>query len=101
MRDWPLTLCDASTVVAENDLEPADLVYADYVIENCQVYHTARQKWYYLRDQTPSEAWVFRQTDSRIGSCPGEFPQLREENSTDNSIRSSTLVIPKPNSFER
>ena len=73
MRDWPLALCDATTVTAENDFEPADLVYADYVVENCQVYYRKEQKWYYLRDQVPSEALVFRQTDSAIGSSPGEL----------------------------
>ncbi len=77
VRDWPLALCDASSVNPEQDLEPADLVYADYVIENCQVYRTLAQKWYYLRDQTPSEALVFRQTDSDSAVGAGKFTLSR------------------------
>ena len=71
VRDWPLALCDASTVDSD-DIEPGDLVYGDYVVENCQLYRSVGQKWYYLRDQGPEEAWVFVQSDS-LGSRPGKF----------------------------
>lgn len=92
MRDWPLALCDATTVAPEKDLEPADLVYADYVIENCQIYHTNRQKWYYLSDQTESEAWVFRQTDSKRGAGPGEHGLLPNQEYLENMLTEITGV---------
>jgi len=71
VRDWPLALCDASTVDPEN-VQPGDLVYGDYVVENCQVHESPSQKWYYLRDQGPEEAWVFVQSDS-ASLRPGKF----------------------------
>ncbi len=66
MRDWPLALCDPRTV-GSDDLEAADLVYHDYVVENRQVYRQPGQNWYYIRDQQPNEAWIFRQSDSKPG----------------------------------
>ena len=63
LRDWPLALCDAASVQA-NDVTPADVVYDTKVNENMQVHHDAAHKWYYLEDQDPSELLVFKQADS-------------------------------------
>jgi hypothetical protein len=82
VRDWPLALCDMRTVDPEADFEPADLVYAQYVVENRQVYHAERQRWYYLSNQQPDEAWVFVQSDSHgggIGTSRVCVGTLREE----------------------
>lgn len=71
MRDWPLALCDASTV-NQDDLLPGDVVYRDYAVENMQVHYSPGQKWYYIRDQEPTEAWVFVQSSSmkaNAGTC--------------------------------
>ncbi|KAL9033200.1 MAG: hypothetical protein Q9214_007626, partial [Letrouitia sp. 1 TL-2023] len=73
VRDWPLALCDNSTIDPTNDLQASDLVFADYVVENCQVYYTSKQKWYYIRDQQATEVWVFVQADSAKSARPGEF----------------------------
>lgn len=70
VKDWPLALCDPRTVKL-GDLEAADLVYTDYVVENRQIYHKPGQKWYYISDQRPDEAWIFRQSDSKIGAGIG------------------------------
>ncbi|KAK5107687.1 hypothetical protein LTR62_000922 [Meristemomyces frigidus] len=64
VEDWPLALCEPSTIQAASDLEPCDLVYPDYVVENRQVYHSPEQKWFYLGEQREDEAWVFLQTDT-------------------------------------
>jgi len=64
VRDWPLALCDARTVESSTDFEAADLVYAEYVVENRQIYRSDRHKWYYISDQQPNEMWVFMQSDS-------------------------------------
>ncbi|KAH7400429.1 methyltransferase [Cadophora sp. MPI-SDFR-AT-0126] len=64
LRDWPLGLCDPTTVEADSDLRAADIVYSEYVVENYQVHFTPEQKWYYLDNQLPSEVIVFRQSDS-------------------------------------
>lgn len=63
VRDWPLAFCDPTTVTI-SDLHPGDLVYDDYVVENMQLHYASNQKWYYLSDQGPEEAWVFVQSDS-------------------------------------
>ncbi|KAF2737094.1 putative CmcJ-like methyltransferase [Polyplosphaeria fusca] len=71
VRDWPLALCDTRTVHPDTDLEPADLVYAEYIVENRQIYHSHRHKWYYVSDQQPNEAWVFMQSDSDPSGISG------------------------------
>lgn len=64
VQDWPLAMCDPRSIKPETDLEPCDLVYPDYVVENRQLYHSPRHEWMYLADQQPSEAWVFLQSDT-------------------------------------
>lgn len=61
VRDWPLALGDASSVVPSTDLEPADLVndLAEEPEENFKVYYRPHHRWYYLSDQTASELFVF------------------------------------------
>ena len=78
VRDWPLALCDPTTVALE-DAHPGDLVYDDYVVENCQLHYAKDQQWYFLSDQRPDEAWAFIQTDSstaqtRVGVPHSSFP---------------------------
>ncbi|KAL9078239.1 MAG: hypothetical protein Q9157_002857 [Trypethelium eluteriae] len=71
VNDWPLILCDASTVDEHNDVEVADLLYPDYTTENSQLYHSIAYKWYYLSNQATDEILVFKQMDTLEGSCPG------------------------------
>jgi hypothetical protein len=67
-------MCDPKSLEPALDLEPCDLVYPDYVVENRQVYFSERQRWMYLSDQMPNEAWVFMQadTDAKAGN-PGKL----------------------------
>jgi hypothetical protein len=69
-------MCDPKSLEPAVDLEPCDLVYPDYVVENRQVYFSERQRWMYLSDQMPNEAWVFMQadTDAKAGN-PGKLLQ--------------------------
>jgi hypothetical protein len=53
------------STVEVKDIHPGDLVYDDYIVENCQLHFSDKQRWFYLRDQTPEEAWVFIQSDSK------------------------------------
>lgn len=71
VRDWPLALCSAETIDPNQDLEPCDLVYSDYVVENMQTYHHDKQRWFYLSDQMPNEAWLFLQADTQPQFVPG------------------------------
>src|ERR1700733_4994948 len=53
--DWPLALCDGSTVDFENDTMAGDIVDKEVVFENTQVHFNAKQRWYYLSNQIPEE----------------------------------------------
>ena len=63
LRDWPLALCDASSVQPDQ-LAAADVVLKDKVSDNLQVHYDEGQKWYYLQDQESTELLIFRQADS-------------------------------------
>lgn len=71
LNDWPLTVCDASTVDPQADLEAADLLYPDMVTENFQVYHRDTYKWFFLSQQDICEAMVFLQADTGTNGQPG------------------------------
>ena len=72
IESWPLALCEPSSL-QEGDLEPCDLVYPDYVVENRQIYHSDKHKWFYLSAQRDDEAWVFLQTDSARSDWTGKL----------------------------
>lgn len=70
VKDWPLALCEPSSLQT-SDMEPCDLVYPDYVVENRQIYHSPALKWFYLSDQRADEAWIFVQTDTAHSDWTG------------------------------
>jgi hypothetical protein len=63
VRDWPLAVCDATSVDLA-DLVPTDIIYPNYVAENCMVHFNENQKWYWLPDQEADEVLVFKAVDS-------------------------------------
>jgi hypothetical protein len=72
LHDWPLAVCDASTVDTTKDLTAMDFfMREDTVIENIQVYYNEAHKWYYLSNQLIHELLVFRQ-----GGSNGESGKL-------------------------
>jgi len=77
VRDWPLALCDASTV-DPIDLMASDVIYPNYLAENRLLHFNDRQNWYWLPDQTTDEVLLFKAVDSdesRSRPCPhGAFP---------------------------
>ena len=72
LYDWPLALCDASTINPSTDLEPCDQVFATHASENVQVRYGEQQRWYYLEGQREDEVLVFRQSDSKEEPGCGE-----------------------------
>lgn len=72
--DWPLAVCDASTVDFASDTIAGDVVDREAVFENTQVHFNPAQKWYYLPNQLPSELLVFKNADSeqKDGTTPGK-----------------------------
>jgi hypothetical protein len=63
LYDWPLAVCDASTVDFEADTMTADVVGLDSVNEEVEIQHNSRQQWYYLSGQLPSELLIFKGVD--------------------------------------
>lgn len=74
LYDWPLAVCDASTVDTTNDFTSHDVVYSTKARENIMVFHNEKQKWYYLSGQKPSELLLFRQADTE--GRPGTISDL-------------------------
>ncbi|KAH7391755.1 hypothetical protein BKA66DRAFT_25838 [Pyrenochaeta sp. MPI-SDFR-AT-0127] len=94
VKNWPLAMCDPDTINPDTDLEPCDLVYPDYVVENRQLYHSDKQRWFYLSNQMPNEAWVFLQSDTNNTTKPvphTAFP-VTEIVASDDAIRESIEV---------
>ena len=73
--DWPLAVCDAASVNFENDTMAGDVVERAKAFENTQVHFNHHQKWYYLKDQLPSELLIFKNADSQsiYGASPGRL----------------------------
>jgi len=92
--DWPLALCDGSTVDFENDTMAGDIVDKDAVFENTQVHFNPEQKWYYLSDQMPEELLIFKNADSEeeSGGSPG-VPHASFDNprTTDEDVRRESI----------
>lgn len=80
VQDWPLTLCDASSIEKE-DLVACDIVSSADVTENMILYFNSGQKWHYLSNQLASELLVFRQMDSIGVDKPRESNVIKQHSS--------------------
>ncbi|KAF5608112.1 uncharacterized protein FSUBG_4936 [Fusarium subglutinans] len=63
LRDYPLALCDARSVV-DSDLVESDYIYPDFVSESFLLKHSPDHKWFYLSDQSKDELLVITNYDS-------------------------------------
>ena len=72
LHDWPLCVCDSSTVDT-TDLVPSDQVFPRHAVENIQVHFNEKQKWHYLSGQTAEELWMFQQSPLTITSDGGRL----------------------------
>lgn len=69
VEDWPLTLCDGTTI-SYDDLLSTDVVREDFeehVGSNMFALHRDTSRWYYISKQKPNEAWIFKQFDTNEG----------------------------------
>ncbi|KDQ10330.1 hypothetical protein BOTBODRAFT_36232 [Botryobasidium botryosum FD-172 SS1] len=60
----PLAVADWRTLSPEDDLVPVMQIHPERRNEVFNVRHTPRQKWYYLKEQTPSEVTLIKIHDS-------------------------------------
>lgn len=63
VEQWPLALCDASTVLAE-DLVASNLVYRHRTGETYQLAFASGQRWYYFPQLAADEAILIKGYDS-------------------------------------
>ncbi len=69
VRDAPLAVCDASSI-APQQLTAVDLLYPQRRGEIYYLTHAPDQRWYYVPDMQPDEAWLITNFDSaRVGTA--------------------------------
>ncbi|OHE93063.1 hypothetical protein CORC01_11620 [Colletotrichum orchidophilum] len=98
--DWPLAMCDAQTVDFARDTMAGDVVDRDHVFENTQIHFNARQTWFFLSNQLPTELIIFKNADSQepMGATPGvphasfDNPTTQKEDFRRESIEMRILV---------
>ena len=66
LQDWPLGLCDYSSIDPQRDLIPSDNIYTHLVTETYNVYHHKSHRWYFLGDMKPNELFVFKSFDTAV-----------------------------------
>lgn len=76
--DWPLAICDWTTVDPENDILLNDAIRRDRVDENSLLHHNEAHKWHYINGQNPSDLFVFRNVDS-FGRRPRKSPSCTSD----------------------
>lgn len=64
IEDWPLTVCDGSTVDIQEDLLVSDVVQKSYVGETYYALHRDHYRWYYLNRQTENETLLLKIWDN-------------------------------------
>jgi hypothetical protein len=73
LRDWPLGLCDFSSLDTARDLIASDSVLPHRVAETFNLLNSKQHRWYYLKDQMPDEVLVFKSFDSKPGVATCEW----------------------------
>ncbi|KAI1361534.1 hypothetical protein F5Y08DRAFT_314430 [Xylaria arbuscula] len=66
VEEWALAVCDGTTV-KPGDLVETDSVRQGSVSTNYYATYSPEQRWYYLKNQSPEEALIFKHFDSEPG----------------------------------
>jgi len=79
VNDWPLAVCDGSSISPEHDLVKVDFVQGSHKGANIYLLPRDKHKWYFIRNQQIDEAFVFKIFDTATVDakcCPhGSFRQ--------------------------
>jgi len=70
--DWPLAICDYTTIDTEHDILLNDAIRRDRVEEISVLHFNEAHRWYYLKNQGINDLMVFRNADSH-GEKPRGF----------------------------
>ncbi|KAI0183517.1 hypothetical protein EV127DRAFT_19631 [Xylaria flabelliformis] len=71
--DWPLGVCDSTSVDSNHDLVATDNVWSYTVAESYNVFYNSRHSWYYVSNQTSEDVLLFKGFDNAKGVstfCP-------------------------------
>ncbi|KAI0545211.1 hypothetical protein F4679DRAFT_599885 [Xylaria curta] len=63
--DWPLAVCDWTSIDQNQDVLLNDGIRRDKVDENATLHPNKAHRWYYIKDQTTDELVVFRNSHSK------------------------------------
>ena len=63
-NDWPLAMCDWTTINPSTDVRINDAIRRDRVDENAILHYNEKHKWYFMKDQSVEDLTVFRNADS-------------------------------------
>ncbi|KAH8821381.1 hypothetical protein F5884DRAFT_84977 [Xylogone sp. PMI_703] len=92
IRDWPLALCDNSDLNL-GDIEPGDVVFQDFTINNEYIHFSPEQRWYYISNQLASEAWVFEQGDAKPHTRHGVPHSSFQHPRSSNDVPRETIEV--------
>lgn len=99
VRDTPLALCDARTVMTI-DLVAGEVRYPRRTGEIYYMLHSPLHRWYYLPEMDVNEAVVFKQYDSQVSGVARftphaafELPDIPADAVPRESIESRCLVV--------
>ena len=73
LHDWPLAVCDYTSMNPEQDLVRCDSVYPHKITETYDVFRREKHRWFYLADMGVDEMVIFKSFDSKatIGTARG------------------------------
>ncbi|KAF2022376.1 hypothetical protein BU24DRAFT_471539 [Aaosphaeria arxii CBS 175.79] len=102
VQDWPLAICDGTTV-SKSDFLDVDQVRKDYVGSSMFMMKNDSMRWHYLSNQRPDEVLLFKQFDSldnaKARFCPHSSFQLHgvpADAPPRVSVEVRALVLTKP-----
>lgn len=62
--DWPLAVCDFTTVDINEDILVIDSLRRNLTTEGSLLHHNDAHRWYYFKDQGIDDLLIFRNCDS-------------------------------------
>lgn len=73
--DWPLAVCDFTSIDWDNDTTANDAIHIQRVGENWLLHHNEKHRWHYLSGMEDDDLLVFRNADSEgVRPCLSPLP---------------------------
>ncbi|KAI0538325.1 hypothetical protein GGR58DRAFT_501320 [Xylaria digitata] len=94
VSEWSLAMCDGVTL-APDDVVETDAVRRGFINTFYYSKYSENQKWYFLKNQTPDEALIFKHFDSDP-DVPVPFTlhsSIKQNHVPENSVRRKSIEI--------